>query len=322
MECIFSTDIIKPNERFDYWLESINTLYVPLECTPVRLQDFGAWIKSYMLPNLQISRVSSRPQRVYRPQSSVNLNQQHDFIIKIQTQGICRFRQNDRDGILRAYDFVLIDGLLPYELDFPEDFEQIVLKVRADRLPMNPAQLHQAIAVPICGSRGAGALFMRLLCSLIEQFEQHTLMPNQDLSFIEQSLVGLLAAALIHPNDEQPPIAQQSALESYHIERVKQHIDRRLGDATISIKTIAQELNISSSYLHRLFQGQSLSASQYLWQRRLEACRRELLQTNTDTPMSISQIAYKWGFSDAAHFSRSFKSHFGCTPRQYKQRHF
>lgn len=41
----------------------------------------------------------------------------------------------------------------------------------------------------------------------------------------------------------------------------------------------------------------------------------ELLQISTET---ISEITYQTGFNDIAHFSRSFKEHFGLTPTDYR----
>lgn len=35
---------------------------------------------------------------------------------------------------------------------------------------------------------------------------------------------------------------------------------------------------------------------------------------------SLGRIAHATGFSDQAHFSRSFKAHFGVTPSQYRAR--
>jgi len=34
---------------------------------------------------------------------------------------------------------------------------------------------------------------------------------------------------------------------------------------------------------------------------------------------SIARIAYGWGFSDMAHFSRCFRRAFGASPREYRQ---
>ncbi|HEY0232202.1 MAG TPA: helix-turn-helix domain-containing protein, partial [Dokdonella sp.] len=34
---------------------------------------------------------------------------------------------------------------------------------------------------------------------------------------------------------------------------------------------------------------------------------------------SIFEIAWRWGFSDPAHFSRAFKTLFGCSPRACRE---
>ncbi len=36
---------------------------------------------------------------------------------------------------------------------------------------------------------------------------------------------------------------------------------------------------------------------------------------------TLSEIAYRVGFSDQAHFSRSFKRHLGMTPSEYRDTH-
>lgn len=36
--------------------------------------------------------------------------------------------------------------------------------------------------------------------------------------------------------------------------------------------------------------------------------------------LSITDIAFGWGFNSASHFARSFRDAFGMTPRDYRQR--
>ena len=36
---------------------------------------------------------------------------------------------------------------------------------------------------------------------------------------------------------------------------------------------------------------------------------------------SVGEIAYAWGFSDQSHFTRRFKSVFGCPPSDYRKQH-
>jgi transcriptional regulator GlxA family with amidase domain len=58
--------------------------------------------------------------------------------------------------------------------------------------------------------------------------------------------------------------------------------------------------------------------SRMIWQQRLTACRRELADASM-AHRSVSDIAFSWGFNEAAHFSRSFREQFGLSPREWRQ---
>ena len=60
----------------------------------------------------------------------------------------------------------------------------------------------------------------------------------------------------------------------------------------------------------RYAEPQPLTPSQYIWERRLEACSRDLLEPRL-AGRPVADIAYGRGFNDAAHFSRAFRERFG-----------
>ncbi|NPV70062.1 MAG: helix-turn-helix domain-containing protein [Firmicutes bacterium] len=64
-----------------------------------------------------------------------------------------------------------------------------------------------------------------------------------------------------------------------------------------------------------------VSVSNWIMHRRLEQCRRELVRIGPVRD-SITEIAFRWGFNDSAHFSKAFKRLFGLSPRDYQKRHF
>ncbi|EIP99531.1 DNA-binding domain-containing protein, AraC-type [Opitutaceae bacterium TAV1] len=77
----------------------------------------------------------------------------------------------------------------------------------------------------------------------------------------------------------------------------------------------AEQLGISSEYLTRLFtEGIGISPVKFFNKRRLNYAKRLLL----DGSMSITQIAQRFGFSDAAHFSNSFREHVGVAPSEFR----
>lgn len=57
----------------------------------------------------------------------------------------------------------------------------------------------------------------------------------------------------------------------------------------------------------------------WVWVQRLEQCYRELIQ-DASARRTISEIAYAWGFNDQAHFSRTFRKHYGVSPRSLRRR--
>lgn len=56
-----------------------------------------------------------------------------------------------------------------------------------------------------------------------------------------------------------------------------------------------------------------------VWNERLDRCRNELAIPSL-AHCSVSEIAYRWGFSHPAHFSRAFTAHFGESPRAFRRK--
>ena len=57
---------------------------------------------------------------------------------------------------------------------------------------------------------------------------------------------------------------------------------------------------------------------QYIRDKRIDRCRRDLLDASLADD-SILEIANRWGFANAAHFSRTFSSVFGQAPREFRK---
>ena len=78
---------------------------------------------------------------------------------------------------------------------------------------------------------------------------------------------------------------------------------------------IASELNKEYSQLSKLFSSiEGITIEQYIIQQKIEKVK-ELLVYNE---MSLSEIAYKLGYSSVAHLSAQFKKIAGFTPSQFK----
>ena len=81
----------------------------------------------------------------------------------------------------------------------------------------------------------------------------------------------------------------------------------------MSVEALAGACALSRSQLHRKVKFLTgLSTNALLTKIRLDLARKEILETT----LSISEIAYKYGYNDPAHFSRLFKKQFDTTPSE------
>jgi len=101
------------------------------------------------------------------------------------------------------------------------------------------------------------------------------------------------------------------------INRVMNHVDAHI-DQPLSLGALAEIANFSPFHFHRIFTvltGET--PGNYVQRIRIEKAAG-LLQH--DKQMSISEIAYACGFGSISLFSRSFRTHFQTTAKEYRQR--
>ncbi|MBB6563466.1 AraC-like DNA-binding protein [Acidovorax soli] len=312
MSQLLSTDPIPPRERLAYWTDMICTTYVQLECDAPDAEGFGGSIQSHHLPGLDLSVVRSRAQRVVRTPRSISRAADDCFIVSLQTRGHGVISQDGRDAAVAPGDFALYDSTRPYTLQFSEDFEEIVLKLRGEQLRALVTGTEQLTATTVSGRSGAGHLMAHMVTALRDEADR---LPAASAAAVASGVISVLAAGL----QSLPAchLVEPSAMGAYHVARIKRHIDARLRDPGLSVESVARDLGMSSGHLHRLFKTEPQSPSHYLWGQRLDGASRELLDARR-ARASVSEIAFGWGFNDAAHFSRAFKERFGRAPREWR----
>ena len=316
MSEILSTESVAADQRLAYWIDMICKTYVQLECDALgnaKAACFNGEIRSHHLPGLGLSVIRSAAQHVMRTPREIARSSDDYFIVSIQTSGRGVISQDGRDAVLSPGDFAIYDSTRPYVLHFDDDFEEIVLKLRRDQLRSVVRDTEKLTATAVSGRAGAGHLMINMIRTLSDEVD--TLQPASAAA-VASSVVSILVAGL-----QSLPACNgvdPSSMTAYHVARFKRLVDERLRDPALSVASIAAELGISVGHLHRLFKCDPLPPAQYVWNRRLEACGRELLDPRRGKA-SVAEIAFGWGFNDAAHFSRAFRGRFGCSPREWRQ---
>ncbi|HHQ8914254.1 TPA: AraC family transcriptional regulator [Bacillus cereus] len=99
------------------------------------------------------------------------------------------------------------------------------------------------------------------------------------------------------------------------IYKVQNYIELHINDS-LSIEELADIAGFSKYHFHRIFKGiVDEPLSRYVNRLKLERATN-LLTYRPD--MTITDIAYHFGFTDSAVFSRTFKNYYGVSPSQYR----
>ena len=98
------------------------------------------------------------------------------------------------------------------------------------------------------------------------------------------------------------------------VNRVRRHIIEELSSGTLSKQAVADKMHMSSRNLQL-----KLAAENTTFQDTLDSTRKNLA-TGYMQPchLSITEIAYLLGYSDASNFTRAVRRWFGTSPRNYR----
>lgn len=107
---------------------------------------------------------------------------------------------------------------------------------------------------------------------------------------------------------------QNIPLRLLWLPRVKSILEHELEEHH-SIAALAARVHVHPVYLARAFkEREGLTPGEYLLKMRLRKATELLFRTRE----SVSAIAYATGFSDAAHFIRSFRACYGASPHKFR----
>jgi AraC-like DNA-binding protein len=312
MTAVLSTADVHARDRLAYWREMICDVFVGLDCTSLARGPFRGRIATHDAESVTFSDVDSQPQHVVRSRRQIAKSTDDYFLVSLQLAGEGFVLQDGREARLGPGDLALYDSTRPYILHFEGDFRQLVLQAprAALRARLGAADNLTAVAVP--GTRGVGRLVSEALRGIGAEIAHVDAATAGRLS---ENALDLLATGLAAVVPASAPA--ESARRTLHVRRIKSYVRARLGDPDLTPAAIAAAAGVSPRYLHRLFEAEGQSVGRWIWAARLDRCHRDLADP-AQAGRSITDIAFAWGYSDIAHFSRSFRARYGESPRAFR----
>jgi len=230
--------------------------------------------------------------------------------ISIELEGTAYFTHAGRKLVQPPGQWTVFDTAQPFTLMAPEGSETLILTLPKEKLLDNRRNLDDLILRPFSKAHGIGRVVCDFVSTVVNELPQLGAHSEPD---IENTVCHLLRLSIFESLGERERRSQRDFLK----ERIKTYILSDLRNPDLSIDQIASALHCTKRYLHKVFESEGVSLSDFIWHSRLDRCRKELLDAR-DGAKSVTDIAFSWGFSSSAHFSTAFKQKFGIPPSYYR----
>lgn len=309
----FSTYGRRPIERARQWEECVSRIFPALDITPLERVAFQGRIDWRQICAFQISDLELVAQRAVRTKRHVEAATDDLVQINFQLAGEGVVEQCGRTAITRPGEFVIYHSLRPYEMRFGGAFRQISIEMPSELLRREFGSFEAFTAITISGSRGLGRFLYDFVRSLARDdlpFEARA------ASRIQSHVVDLLVTGLVAVQADEKPSGL--ARRERALSEVKRYIRANLRDPELSPRRVANAQNMSLRNLYLLFEQEDEPIARWIQNARLERSKADL-EAHSHDNRSVSDIAFGWGFSDSAHFSRVFRQRFRMSPRECRR---
>jgi AraC-like DNA-binding protein len=309
MEKHLSTDAVRPSERIAYWSDAVCSAFVRLDLECDARLPFRSELEIRETAKFDFIAVSGSAQRVRRSARHVSDDPAESLIVMLQRQGDCIATQDGREIRLPPGSLAFLDSRRPYDLHFPAPFRQTVVKVPARMLEHRLGALSTYTSRPVAAGCRPGRLACMAIAELGREKRDNLALPLADIAF---DLFGLALAEVVR---RAPGAATMAGMR---VQWAKAQIRSGLRDPALSPAAVAAQQGVSLRLLQRLFAAEGSSLAGYIAEQRLLRCR-DALRDPSQAGRSITDIALSWGYSDASHFSTSFRRRFGHPPSELRR---
>ena len=304
----FSTDWVPLPDRFDAWQWNAQKICGDCRFRFPRASSFHGSIRARTIGHVQLTQFSSSPLSFQKNPLDTTLSENASYVVITQLKGTQTYSQRHAVTVLKPRDTTIIHSAIPWSSDSPEDCARLYVRVPAWLMQERLKSRRLPVGQRIRGDVRLGRALFSLATSL---YDQGLGEPDDEPTSEFEAFFHILAGCLGVPLPDSPPEMRDLAF------RIDSFINSHLDDPALGPLQIAAAVQISVRHLHRLFARNARTVSDCIRERRLLACRKDLSDPRLHG-QSITDIAFSWGFSDSAHFSRSFRKSFGVSPREFR----
>nr|WP_255216058.1 helix-turn-helix domain-containing protein [Pseudenhygromyxa sp. WMMC2535] len=292
--------------QYDAWREAVCATHEAWDMPSQRVAAFHGTVRSRSVGATELIVCESDPCSGRRGAAELSASAREMTGLLFILEGSEQLSHPEGDTFLRAGQFTSWESTRPLAFCVPGRLRKLTWMLPSELVSPILRPYERYLHHTFDARGGCGALLLNQLQAMVE-------LPGELGPLGEQAAVHsgleLLAAAIA--GELGNPSREAERL----VARAEDYIARRLEDPALCVELVASALGVTRRRLERAFAAAGHSVSRKIWSDRLERCRRDML---LEPESSLSEIAFRWGFSDAAHFSRAFRAAFGAAPSRYR----
>jgi AraC-like DNA-binding protein len=309
----FSTGALSGRARSRAVRELYNHSLLPTKMEPLEpLPDCSvrADIALRALPGLAILSGTLCGLRQYaRPELSVPTGND-DLFLGVNLAGRSMAHQGGREVILRDGDGVFASrGKTGFSISRPTQVRFVGLRIsRMTLAPLvnNPDDAELRLIPHHTDALRLLATYMRVVAE-----DQSPSTPELRRLIVTQAYD--LIALTIGATRDAALIAQGRGVRAARLRAIKADIVAHLHDCELSLIAIATHHCVTPRYVHKLFETEGVTYSDFVLGQRLKRARRMLTDPRF-ADHTISSVAFDVGFGDLSYFNRAFRRCYHATP--------
>lgn len=301
------------SHSFADYRAAVTESFVPLDVSRINRDSFWGRLRSVDFDDAHVHDVTASPHTVTRTDTLIDDADRRFYKASLQLTGTGMLIQDGREALLQPGDLAIYDTARPYSLVFEKEMRMLVIMFPREQLGLPPEMMRQLTAHRFSSARGLGAMIIPFLRTISQDLDKVGSVTGPRLVHTAIDLITTMFANELDleadPRDTHQLLMQQ----------IRLYIEANLGSADLGPTQIAAAHFISTRHLHGLFREKGTTVSTWIRERRLENCRRDLIDP-LNAHSSVGAVASRWGFIEAAHFSRVFKAAFGMSPSELRAR--
>ncbi|WP_425990693.1 AraC family transcriptional regulator [Afipia sp. DC4300-2b1] len=302
----FSTDDIRPQDRFDHWCEvrGKSLFGVTIELEREKRASFHGRFSATPIGNAVLAEMTASSYRVSRTPADIARVSSDSLSIGLQIRGPGWMKtKGDRVHLVREGDVTINHSNMMFAgtPERSDGFDFRTLKIPLTNDLALGARTHDLFPEPLM----QGARLTRLIKATLSALEHDPFQASGEIESIAR--LALIARGRLAQGSPEG----RAALRAGFLHAAREIMIRDLHRPDLTSATVAAELVISLRQVHVLFEPTGLSFARTLTAMRLKEARRLLGLTPA---RQVADIAYACGFDSIATFYRVFRSAYGMTP--------